>query len=120
MAEVEKGKPKCPKCGRRDLWYRIDGSFYCRLCGHHGQAEGGELAGNDGYYNELDLRSRLWHNIGVTYASEPGKLLDRRQAIVLSLKKKYPRKSIVEIRRDLSELAETFPSGVEIGMPEND
>jgi uncharacterized Zn finger protein (UPF0148 family) len=32
-------KPTCPKCGRKTIYFRKDGSVRCTACGYDGKAE---------------------------------------------------------------------------------
>jgi uncharacterized Zn finger protein (UPF0148 family) len=34
VEKEEPNIPTCPKCGRKNLIFRIDGSVFCRACGY--------------------------------------------------------------------------------------
>jgi len=35
----QKDVPVCPKCGRKTIYFRKDGSVKCRACGYDGMPE---------------------------------------------------------------------------------
>lgn len=39
MKENEKVIPTCPKCSRKNVVFRVDGSLFCRSCGYDSKKE---------------------------------------------------------------------------------
>jgi ribosomal protein L37AE/L43A len=46
------GKPACEHCGRHDLRFRTDATYFCRLCGF--DSKGGTSAVDSGFDNHAE------------------------------------------------------------------